>query len=69
MKMNTLMIRQLFDFETSTYTYIVADTASQQACIIDPVKSQVIRDLKLIEELELQLVYIFDTHIHADHVT
>ncbi len=63
------MIRQLFDKETSTYTYLVADMRSRKALLIDPVDAQVERDLKLLRELELELVYTVETHVHADHVT
>lgn len=64
-----MLLRQLFDRETYTYTYLVADPASKKAVLIDPVREQVDRDLKLIEELGLELVYALDTHVHADHVT
>ncbi len=68
MKTN-LIFRQLFDEVTWTYTYIIGDINSKQALIIDPVKEKVDRDLQLISELWLNLTHIFDTHIHADHVT
>ncbi|MCM2354433.1 MAG: MBL fold metallo-hydrolase [Pseudobdellovibrio sp.] len=68
MKQATLFY-QLFEHESSTYTYIIADTDSKEAAIIDPVISTVDRDLNLIEELGLKLKYILDTHIHADHIT
>lgn len=67
--MNTLIFRQLFDEKTWTYTYIVADSETREAVIIDPVRDQVERDLKLLSELGLTLSYILDTHIHADHIT
>lgn len=60
---------QLFEHESSTYTYIITDVASKEAAIIDPVLSTVDRDLNLIEELGLKLKYVLDTHIHADHIT
>lgn len=60
---------QLFEHESSTYTYLIADPASLEAALIDPVIETVARDLKLIEELGLKLKYILDTHIHADHIT
>ncbi len=60
---------QLFESESSTYTYIVADFASKEAAIIDPVLETVDRDLKLIEETGLKLKYVLDTHVHADHIT
>lgn len=64
-----MLFRQLYDSETSTYTYLLADERSREAVIIDPVLEQVERDSGLIEELELRLVAILDTHVHADHVT
>lgn len=60
---------QLFESETSTYTYIIADQITRTAAIIDPVRSQVERDLTLLKELELKLLYVLDTHVHADHIT
>lgn len=67
--MNSIIFRQLFDEKTWTYTYIIADASSKEAVIIDPVRDQVERDLKLLAELGLTLTYILDTHIHADHIT
>jgi sulfur dioxygenase len=64
-----MMMRQLFDAETSTYTYLVADPVSGQAALIDPVLGQLERDLELLRELGLRLAYALDTHVHADHVT
>ncbi|MBM4379569.1 MAG: MBL fold metallo-hydrolase [Deltaproteobacteria bacterium] len=64
-----MLFRQLFDAETSTYTYLVGDPASRQAALIDPVLGQVERDLELLRELDLQLAWALDTHVHADHVT
>jgi len=64
-----MLIRQLFDRETSTYTYLIADPATRQAALIDPVREQLERDLGLIAELDLQLRYVLETHVHADHVT
>ncbi len=60
---------QLFEPESSTYTYLIADKASKEAAIIDPVLETVERDLKWIEEAGLKLKYVLDTHVHADHVT
>ena len=65
----SLLFRQLFDAETGTFTYLLADVASRQGVLIDPVFEQHNRDLSLIEELGLALVACLDTHAHADHVT
>jgi sulfur dioxygenase len=62
-----MLLRQLFDHDTWTYTYLLADAG--EAVLIDPVVEQVERDLKLIDELGLRLVATLDTHIHADHTT
>lgn len=64
-----LVFRQLFDPASSTYTYLLADAATQQAVLIDPVFEQVRRDTALLRELGLRLVATLDTHVHADHVT
>jgi glyoxylase-like metal-dependent hydrolase (beta-lactamase superfamily II)/rhodanese-related sulfurtransferase len=64
-----LIFRQLFDPPSSTYTYLLADSRSGTAVIIDPVFEQVRRDAALMEELGLRLVYALETHVHADHVT
>lgn len=60
---------QLFEHESSTYTYLIADPLTKEAALIDSVIETVDRDLKLIEELGLELKYVLDTHIHADHIT
>jgi sulfur dioxygenase len=64
-----MLMRQLFDPESSTYSYLLADEVSKQAVLIDSVREQVQRDLKLIDELGLELKYVLETHTHADHVT
>ena len=64
-----MIFRQLFDKESSTYTYLVADRTTGQAIIIDPVLGNTERDLSLVRELDLDLQYTIDTHVHADHVT
>lgn len=60
---------QLFEPESSTYTYIIGDSQTKEAAIIDPVIETVDRDLKFIGELGLKILYILDTHVHADHIT
>jgi sulfur dioxygenase len=64
-----LLFRQLFDAETGTFTYLLADVASRRGVLIDPVFEQHGRDLSLIRELGVELVATLDTHAHADHVT
>jgi len=64
-----LVFRQLFDPQSSTYTYLIGDRRSDAAVLIDPVFEQVRRDTALIEELGLTLVATLETHVHADHVT
>lgn len=63
------IFRQLFDQQSSTYTYLLADPASRDAILIDPVFEQVAREVALIEELGLRLRWSLETHVHADHVT
>ncbi|MEB3309560.1 MAG: MBL fold metallo-hydrolase [Snowella sp.] len=64
-----MLFRQLFDPETSTYTYLIADPETQEAVLVDPVLEQVERDWKVIQELGLTLRYCLETHVHADHIT
>lgn len=64
-----MIFRQLFDNGSSTYTYLIADEATGDAALVDPVLEHVERDLTLVAELGLRLVSVFDTHVHADHVT
>ena len=64
-----LVFRQLFDPQSSTYTYLLADSGSGEAVLIDPVFEQVRRDAALIGELGLSLLTTLETHVHADHVT
>lgn len=64
-----LIFQQLFEAQSSTFTYLLADKETKEAVLIDSVLETVDRDLKLIEELGLNLKYVLDTHIHADHIT
>lgn len=63
------MLHQLFDPESSTYTYVLTDPSTREAAIIDPVLEQLERDLAFLAEHGLTLRYVLDTHVHADHVT
>lgn len=60
---------QLFDVESSTFTYFLVDRATREAMAIDSVDRQVERDLALIKRLDLKLRYALETHAHADHIT
>ncbi len=64
-----MLFRQLFDYETCTYSYLIADYQTREAALVDSVIEQSDRDLLLIKELGLKLVYALETHIHADHIT
>lgn len=64
-----MLFRQLFDKESSTYTYLIADPESKIAILVDPVLEQVERDLQVLRQLGLTLRYCLETHIHADHIT
>ncbi|MCL4153860.1 UNVERIFIED_CONTAM: hypothetical protein GTU68_039529 [Idotea baltica] len=64
-----MILRQLFDYESYTYTYLVGDENTGEACLIDPVQEHVDRYLQLVSELDLKLILAMDTHVHADHVT
>ena len=64
-----MLFRQLFDSESSTYTYLLASREGGEALIIDPVKEHADEYLGLIAELGLKLVIAVDTHTHADHIT
>ena len=64
-----MLFRQLFEAESSTYTYLLADEDTKEAVLIDPVDLTVARDLALVNDLGLTLVLAVNTHCHADHIT
>ena len=64
-----MIFRQVFDNKSSTYTYVIASAKGREAVIIDPVIENVQSYIELLNELDLKLVKVIDTHIHADHVT
>jgi len=64
-----MFLRQLFDLQTGTYTYLLADKDAGEAVLIDPVYEQARRDVALLNELGLKLLYTLETHVHADHIT
>jgi sulfur dioxygenase len=64
-----MLFQQLFEAESSTFTYLLADAETREAVLIDAVLKTVARDLKLIEEMAVKLKYVLETHIHADHIT
>mgnify|MGYP001292298474 CR=1 FL=1 len=65
----TMIFKQLFDKKTSTYTYLIASSKGREALIIDPVLDNVEEYINLLNKLNLKLVKVIDTHIHADHIT
>ena len=64
-----MIFKQLFDNKSSTYTYLVSSGEGREALIIDPVIENVKEYINLLKELNLKLVKVIDTHIHADHIT
>jgi len=64
-----MLARQLIDLRSSTFTYLLADTVTRDAVLIDPVFEQFARDAALVRELGLTLRHTLETHVHADHVT
>jgi glyoxylase-like metal-dependent hydrolase (beta-lactamase superfamily II) len=64
-----MIFKQVFDKKTSTYTYLIASAKGREAVIIDPVIENVNKYIQLLRDLDLKLVKVIDTHIHADHVT
>ena len=65
----SLSVKQMFDRDSCTYTYLLIDPKTHEGMIIDAVKEQLERDLQYIEELGVELLYCIETHVHADHVT
>ena len=64
-----MIFKQVFDQKSSTYTYLIASSKGREALIIDPVLENVDDYINLLHELDLKLVKVIDTHIHADHIT
>jgi glyoxylase-like metal-dependent hydrolase (beta-lactamase superfamily II) len=64
-----MIFKQLFDTKSSTYTYLISSGKGREALIIDPVLENVGQYIDTLKELNLKLVKVIDTHIHADHVT
>ena len=64
-----MIFKQLFDAKSSTYTYLISSGKGREALIIDPVIENVTEYINLLKDLDLKLVKVIDTHIHADHVT
>ena len=64
-----MIFKQVFDQKSSTYTYLIASSKGREALIIDPVLDNVDSYIGLLKELDLKLVKVIDTHIHADHIT
>jgi glyoxylase-like metal-dependent hydrolase (beta-lactamase superfamily II) len=64
-----MIFRQLFDRESCTYTYLLADPATNEAALVDTVREHVGRDLDLVTQMGLKLAAVCETHVHADHVT
>jgi len=64
-----MIFRQLFDYKTYTYTYLIASSIGREAVLIDPVLSQLEFYIQLLNELDIKLVFAIDTHLHADHIT
>jgi len=64
-----VIFRQLFDKQSYTYTYLIAEEQSREAVFIDPVQSHIDDYLRLLREMNLKLKYSIETHVHADHVT
>ncbi|HAG92304.1 MAG TPA: Zn-dependent hydrolase [Bdellovibrionales bacterium] len=66
--MSTLFY-QLFEHESSTYTYVIGDASTKEVAVIDPVKETLERDLQFLKEMNFKVKYVLETHVHADHIT
>ncbi len=64
-----MIFKQLFDKKSSTYTYLIASAKGREALIVDPVIENVAEYINVLKQLDLKLVKVIDTHIHADHIT
>lgn len=64
-----MIFKQLFETDSSTYTYLIADSDSRSAILIDPVRETVERDLQVLKDMNLKLSATLETHVHADHLT
>ena len=64
-----MIFKKIFDKKSSTYTYLIASSKGREALIIDPVIENINEYISVLKELDLKLVKVIDTHIHADHVT
>lgn len=64
-----MIFKQLFEADSSTFTYLIADSASGSAILIDPVRETVERDLQMLKDMNLTLTTTLETHVHADHLT
>ena len=64
-----MIFKQLFDNKSSTYTYIISSGKGREALVIDPVIENTTEYLNVLKELNLKLVKVIDTHIHADHIS
>ncbi len=64
-----MIFRQLFEVDTSTYSYLLACERTGRACLIDPVASELAIYIELVQNLNLKLIYTLETHVHADHIT
>lgn len=64
-----MIFKQLFETDSSTFTYLIGDPNSREAILIDPVRETVERDLQVLKDLDLKLIASIETHVHADHLT